>query len=486
MTELQQKLRQQQGRWNRALLLGVLGRSLGFGLLAAGCLILLGRTNGWAVEAWVLPLCVAAALAWSIRLYQQRKVDVEQIAVLLDLRQGGRGELLHAYETGGQHSIRDDSTSPKPVMRRIAHSLAPGAIFLAASLFVPVRIPAIEPLAKLMEQRAEQLEELAASLDETLEIEEETREEIERNIEAIRNDDPSKPPLSTDAMREALDELEQRLQEAAELGAEQLEDVMREAEQAAEGQINPETELPEPELDALDEAIRKAEEQSWLERDRLNEEALSELAQSMPQDLLDKLQQLAESGKLGDLSELAKQLELSAEQLAKLAEALANGLSQQALERLAKLAELGLLDPGEFSGELPENFENLAGLAEAMQGMSLPGGTTSGAPGAPSTPGQSGVSRGPGSTPLTWGDETPEFGDQMQVRKVDVPDSPEQAMELIGLTQLAPTVNGVAEGPQATGGSVQTSGEAVWKRRVRPEHRKAVQRFFDGSKEPPK
>jgi hypothetical protein len=88
-----------------------------------------------------------------------------------------------------------------------------------------------------------------------------------------------------------------------------------------------------------------------------------------------------------------------------------------------------------------------------------------------------GVTRGPGSVPLTWGEETPDLREQMTSEGLPAPDSPESAMQLLGFSQLAPEVNATAEGQQS-GGAVGATGEAVWKRRMSPEHRKAVQRFF--------
>lgn len=88
-----------------------------------------------------------------------------------------------------------------------------------------------------------------------------------------------------------------------------------------------------------------------------------------------------------------------------------------------------------------------------------------------------GINRGPGATPLTWGEETPDLREQMTAEGLPAPENPEQAMQLLGFSQLAPETAAQAEGQQG-GGAVGATGEAVWKRRMSPEHRKAVQRFF--------
>ena len=89
----------------------------------------------------------------------------------------------------------------------------------------------------------------------------------------------------------------------------------------------------------------------------------------------------------------------------------------------------------------------------------------------------SGISRGPGSVPLSWGEETPDLRDQMRAEGLPAPDSPEAAMQLLGFGQVAPEVQAETEGQRA-GGAVGATGDAAWKRRMSPEQRKAVQRFF--------
>lgn len=97
-------------------------------------------------------------------------------------------------------------------------------------------------------------------------------------------------------------------------------------------------------------------------------------------------------------------------------------------------------------------------------------------------PGSGGdISRGPGSVPMQWGDETPDLRAEMRAEALIAPSNPEEAMELLGLTQMAPTVDVQGEGQQTSGPGADTAGEAVWKRRLRPEHRKAVQRYFERS-----
>ena len=89
-----------------------------------------------------------------------------------------------------------------------------------------------------------------------------------------------------------------------------------------------------------------------------------------------------------------------------------------------------------------------------------------------------GISRGPGAAPITWGEETPDLRAQMNWKAMAAPDSPEEAMQIMKITSIAPTTDAVAENVATADVMTKTSGEAVWKRRMKPEHRQAVRRFF--------
>jgi hypothetical protein len=80
--------------------------------------------------------------------------------------------------------------------------------------------------------------------------------------------------------------------------------------------------------------------------------------------------------------------------------------------------------------------------------------------------------------PLTWGEETPEMRDQMQWQAMAAPNSPEEAMQILQMTSIAPNAQPRTEAIGPAGKAAITPGEAVWKRRMRPEHRQAVKRFF--------
>lgn len=381
MTRLQDSVRSGQSRWNRALLLGLTARGVGFGLLVGGCALLIGRGFGF---RWEIPAAVAGVvggLAWAVWRFRQRRVNEQQVLTLLDLRAGGSGELLHAFETGGGDTPGLDaaSTRPRPAWRKsVAPSLVPGVLFFLLGMLVPVRAIAQQSPDLFAEQRLNELEELAKTLDETLELEEELKEEIEQNIETLRGSSEEPRPTG-ESMREALDALEQRLEETAEEAASELEEVVRQAGEAAQQGAEPDPEEHQDALDALGDLMEQSQEEGLLPQDKLDQKMLEQLAEAgLSKEALEALQKLAEAGRMPELGNLAEQLGLTPEEIAKLAEALANGLSEAALEKLAEMAKKGLLDPA--SGKpnmqapdpekLAEYLENLEKLMEQQ-----PGGT---------------------------------------------------------------------------------------------------------------
>ena len=68
----------------------------------------------------------------------------------------------------------------------------------------------------------------------------------------------------------------------------------------------------------------------------------------------------------------------------------------------------------------------------------------------------------------------------MRMEALAAPENMEEAMELLQLSRMAPTVDPNAENTQAAAAGPAVHGEATWKRRLRPSHREVVRRFFDG------
>lgn len=377
MTHLQDTVRRGQARWNRALALGLAARGVGFGLLAGGCAILIGRVSGYAIDLPAAGLGLVGGLVWAASQYRSRKVSEQQVLTLLDLKGGGRGELLFAFETGRDAELRDSITRPRPAWRKsVAPALLPGLLFFAVTLFVPVRALAQNALDPIAEARLEELEQLAATLEETLELEEEFKEEIEQNLETLKGSGEEPRPTG-EAMREALDALEQRLEQAAEAAASELEDVVRDASESAQGSASEDPTVRDQAFEELQDMLQEGQDSGLLPENELSEKMLEQLSAlpELSKEAMEALSKLAEAGKLGEMSEKLAEMGLSPEDLAKIAQALAEGLSQEALEKLAELAQKGLLKPSGSMGELgefdPKALEEYLKRLQELQ----PGGT---------------------------------------------------------------------------------------------------------------
>lgn len=97
------------------------------------------------------------------------------------------------------------------------------------------------------------------------------------------------------------------------------------------------------------------------------------------------------------------------------------------------------------------------------------------------TPGQGGITRGPGTAPLEL-EPRPGFGglDRLEVvRSADAPDEDDQPT--IGYSKEKPDVDRSRPHTMTPGGAAQAQGEggaAVWKHTFTPEERDVLQRFF--------
>lgn len=93
-------------------------------------------------------------------------------------------------------------------------------------------------------------------------------------------------------------------------------------------------------------------------------------------------------------------------------------------------------------------------------------------------PGAGGISRGRADAPMIWGDESPGRTDQFEAKALpDAEYIDAENSQILGVGSASPTVEPTAEG----GGAVEVSasaGQAAWRRRLSPRHRRAVGTFF--------
>lgn len=98
-------------------------------------------------------------------------------------------------------------------------------------------------------------------------------------------------------------------------------------------------------------------------------------------------------------------------------------------------------------------------------------------------PSSGGVSRGRGDAALSLGAETPHDSGAFAPKRLDPAKAADrEQLELLGIGSTAPKASdaGEATGLQQLGPS---TGDAAWRRRVAPRHRRAVGAFFGGAEE---
>jgi hypothetical protein len=493
MTELRQQVARDRRNWNQALAWSLVGHGLAWGLLLTGTIMIIGRVSGQRWDWVALLIGIGAGLIWAAWQWRQRAVNDEQIATLLDMRAGGTGLLLFELEAGPDAvracanrlpsaTQRSMLTQPRPDVRRILKRVAPGLLFLLAASLLPVRAVASHGVDPISERRIEELQMLAEALDESLELEEQLREEIQQNLEALKSESNPDQPQG-EALREALDQLEARLQDAANQEAQQLEEQLRQSAEAGNQAGAEDPMQRENALDMLGDLAEQMKEDGTLPEMPLSPEMLADLLENgLPQEFLDELQKLAESGMLDQMGQLARGMQLDPALARMLAEQLSGALSEAALQKLAEMVKKGMLGQTEGGEGMKMAMGQGMPSLEELEAMLMRGqGLTPGQGGVPlPIPGTgSGITRGPGSVPLTWGNETPDLREQMQWNSMAAPDSPEEAMEILRMTSMAPTTNSQqVEGVGTADVTTHTPGETVWKRRMKPEHRQAVKRFF--------
>lgn len=165
------------------------------------------------------------------------------------------------------------------------------------------------------------------------------------------------------------------------------------------------------------------------------------------------------------LQELAQQLGQNQDAMRDILEAAGQLLSDEELRK--HLAQLGLSELGQISeGDCPGD-EICPGCLDpnCKEGNGL---------------GKGGISRGPGHSPLRFGDETEielqrteqlNSGDHSQLLPGEMVDSQEIEHEIDQL-EVAPRDGGEVKG-------IGTGGEAVWRNQLLPSERKALERFFE-------
>jgi len=390
----------------------------GIALFVVGALVLLFRL--WLREAWwpaFLPLAVLPVSAWLVA--RTRFVSDATAAAWLD---AGDGRVLTALEKPDERWTA--SAEGAPTMHLPWKWPIPGAAFVALAFIVPVSELPEGPGQGIPDATVEHLEDQLEALEEVAEIEPAQVEAIEETIEDL--DEASE---ASEANLEAVDATEERMEQLAK----ELDQAGERAEDAlGNGRTG---------TDPMQEAVEKA----------LTEMANAGLTRKLPPELAEM------AAKLDQLDGLPQ---MSPEEAAKMADAL-----QQAIDEGRVRLESAQLVEGEGTCDQPGGQCDGDGNALAIASGN-------------GEPGEGGITRGPGTADLEFGDERPDHSDQFAATVL--PPGTELDLEhtmLLGeaFADAEVDITREADAAKATAAS---NGADTWRRDLAPQHRDAVATFF--------
>jgi hypothetical protein len=408
------------------------GSLLAAGVVALVCRLFVPPAAPFLRWLWLAPvLAILPAVVICIR----RAYRPMEVVALADWLNGGQGTLLALHETNDlswstSALAARASTFTLPRLRpwRRLVALPPALAFMAASMWIPQRMPR-QTNAILAEEIAGNLTAAVTELKQQQLITPEEEKKLEEEIERIRKSAEERVDASS---WEAADSLRDKL--AADVAEKQ--DAIKWAEQtlarfAAAAQSGPSAdEMASAQSAELMKVLEKLAQQGLLS--------------GAPQDL----QQLAAGAKLPtDAASLRKLMASLAKQLAD-----ANGRIA-GVGRLGK--EVGRFDPSEFPLE--------SGESEDGDGK----------------PGRGGINRGRGDADLTWGKESAPL-DRFKSQALPPgaarsPDDWAPVVELPGAPRESPVASASAAARQYSA----VAGQSAWRRSLAPRHQSAVKKYFD-------
>jgi hypothetical protein len=407
---------------------------------------------------------VPVALVAAFMLARRQLPSMSSVRALID-RSSGCGGLLMAGEQvdTSAWSPHMPSMVEMPRVRwqgqRSWTLFAVAVAFVVVGFLVPERYTALAAEDRLeIDREVRQLAKQIDALKEEAVIDPDRAEALKQKLDQVQKDANGRNPAKT---LEALDHMKDMVRNAARESAEKttrLTSEFAKAETLAEalklaGSVLPAGKSAEAAKELLAMAAKLAADNPGL-LEKIDPEMMSAFSSAM------------------------KSGSLTPEQMKKLAEALKGGKKElaQSLEKLyqAKLIDLDALKECEKAGmcngqALAEYFRKGGGKKSLAELMLLAEQRGAGGQG----------EDGPGKTPLTIGQNTTEEG--VKFKEVALPPAALNQLKEAKLTgvkitapkvELAPAQSGALSGANAGGGSANNQ-------MILPQHRGAVQRYFD-------
>jgi len=326
--------------------------------------------------------------------------------------------------------------------------------FVVISILTPVRFATINAARPMdVSREVENLSAQIEALKEAQIIEEAKAEALEQKLDQLAQEASGEDPAKT---WEALDHLNDAVEKAA--------------REAAESATARQERLDRAE--ALAEALAEG-------ADQLDSKTMTEAMRTlgeMTQDAMKENEALA-----GDLSpetrEAIKSGSIKPENLKDISKALGKGKSSLN-QKLSKLNQSGMINPGSLKGGAKANRRDNSGLARFLKEN------------AEKVPvdeavlqwceGKGGVDRGRGDAAMTWTDGTNEKDAKFK-EKVLPPSSVAglKDSQLVGMSAAAPTVDTSGVAAHGALNNTASGGGSAYTQTILPRHRGAVKRYFD-------
>jgi hypothetical protein len=393
-------------------------------------------------EAVLAPVLVAlglGSLLGALALCWSRRLSHPDLLAWADREAAAGGLLLTLDECPDPHwqplaeaRLREVET-PRLRLHERTRLFLPALLFFGLSALVPPAEIASPPFRDAGERFTASIEERIARMEKEELLEKKEGEALRRDLEALRRD------LEREGLGarqwEALDSMRRGLSERLNAHARDMARAAQAGQEAGTAHARSEAAVATEFADAL----------RGLDPERLQ----SRLGEGLDQDALRRLAQLAE------------RFELDADTLAE--------IDPSDLQAALEALDAWLRDEAELLAACDCDGEGLRGLCAALDGR----------------PGRGGITRGRGDARLEFKGETPEHQGRFLLDRLKPKAAGDKPGEMLSMKTREGEEGPDASAPRGLSRDFSdTEQDIVGQGRVLPRHRGVVKRFFDGRKDP--
>jgi hypothetical protein len=334
--------------------------------------------------------------------------------------------------------------------------LAASFAFVMVSLLAPVRFATINAARPMdVSREVENLSAQIEALKEAQIIEEAKAEALEQKLEELGQEASGEDPAKT---WEALDHLNDAVEKAAKEAAENAnarQERLTRAEALAEGLAA-----------GADQLDSKTMTEAMQTLGEMTEGAMKE-NEALAGDLSPETREAIKSGSL------------KPEHLKDISKALGKGKSSLN-QKLSKLNQSGMINPGSLKGGAQANRRDNSGLAKFLKENAEKMSVEEALGQWCDKPGKGGVDRGRGDAAMTWTDGANEKDAKFK-EKILPPSSVAglKDSQLVGLSAAAPTADTSGVAAHGALNNTASGGGSAYTQTILPRHKGAVKRYFN-------